>query len=75
MINSNCTFAHFMVKSGAFVNEPDLLSGKTSKAAADAFETLVAAFYFERGFHALREWAGDVLGPLFDVTQQAYNDR
>lgn len=64
-----------MVKSGAFVNEPDLLSGKTSKAAADAFETLVAAFYFERGFHALREWAGDVLGPLFDVTQQAYNDR
>lgn len=45
-----------------------------SKVAADAFETLIAAYYFENGFNALCTWVASILKPLIVVAQKAYTD-
>lgn len=69
-LNTNATFTHFMVRAGTFeMNAP----GK-SKVAADAFETLVAAYYFENGFTALCTWVASILQPLIAVAQKAYTE-
>lgn len=74
VINSNCTFVHLMARAGAFFGQLDANSGKQSKPAANIFETLVAAFVFDKGYGALCDWVGKAFGPIFDATQKAYDD-
>lgn len=42
--------------------------------AADAFEAMVAAYYFEKGFGALCTWVADILKPLLNVAKKAHTD-
>lgn len=44
------------------------------KVAADAFETLIAAYYFERGLQAVCDWVSSTLGPLIRAARKAYGD-
>lgn len=56
------------------MGNPDAHSGKESKRVADAFETLVAAFFFDKGFDALCAWVSDALGPLLIAAKKAFDD-
>ena len=69
-LTTNATFTHFMVHVGAFDRCP---TGRT-KVAADAFETVIAAYYMESGFDALCTWVADMLKPLIAVAEKASVD-
>lgn len=72
-MNTNCTFTHYMLKVGAFEQRPHIQPKAFDKVAADAFETLIAAYYFEQGFQAVCAWVSEALGPLILVARSAYD--
>lgn len=43
-----------------------------SKAGADCFEAIVAAYYKESGFQALCEWTHRTFKPLLTVAKDAF---
>jgi dsRNA-specific ribonuclease len=59
-----------MIHVGLF----DISSKGRNKIAADAFETLIAVYYMESGFDALRIWVADMLKPLIAVAEKASVD-
>jgi dsRNA-specific ribonuclease len=76
-MNTNCTFMHYMLKVGAFEKKSTQQPGASNafnKVAADAFETLIAAYYFEQGFQAVCAWVSDALKPLIIVARNAYDE-
>lgn len=42
------------------------------KATADLFETVVAAYYIDRGFEALCDWVRDIYTPLIEAANAAF---
>jgi dsRNA-specific ribonuclease len=77
-MNTNSTFTHYMLKVGAFekrlTEQPRAKADAFDKVAADAFETLIAAYYFEQGFRAVCDWVSDTLQPLIIVARKAYDE-
>lgn len=70
-VNSNATFTHLMVKAGAF----ELPSqSHSTKIAADSFEVIVAALYFERGFADVCTWVQEQYGPLIAAARKSYDE-
>lgn len=69
-----------MLKVGAFSKRPTqygaaaILIDAFDKVAADAFETLISAYHFEKGFQAVCTWVSVTLGPLITVARNAYGD-
>ncbi|EMD42138.1 hypothetical protein CERSUDRAFT_110683 [Gelatoporia subvermispora B] len=47
-------------------NKPEI------KATADLFETVIAAYYVDRGFEALCEWVSDIYTPLIRAASTAF---
>lgn len=70
-INANATFTHLMVKAG--VHHLDSES-RTTKAAADTFEVIIAAFYMERGFADLRSWVKAQFSLLVTAAHATYHN-
>jgi len=76
-MNTNCTFTHYMLKIGAFKRpgaHTRAFANAFDKVAADAFETLMAAYYFEQGFQAVCTWVSNTLNPLIIVARKAYDE-
>lgn len=44
------------------------------KVAADAFETMIAALYYDCGLQAVRDWVSCTLKPIIRTARQAYDD-
>ncbi len=42
------------------------------KATADLLETVIGAYYLERGFEALNDWVRDIYHPLIEAAKRAY---
>jgi dsRNA-specific ribonuclease len=68
-----------MLKVGAFKkrttsSQYNVSVDSSDKVAADAFETLIAAYYFERGFQAVCAWVSVTLEPLIVVARKAYDE-
>jgi dsRNA-specific ribonuclease len=66
-----------MLKVGAFVrprHQPKASADAFDKIAADAFETLIAAYHFEQGFQAVCTWVSVTLKPLIIVARKAYDE-
>lgn len=66
-----------MVKVGAWgqIQEfPSMADDAFDKVAADAFETLMAAYYLENGFVALCTWVSTALGPLIIIAGKASDE-
>lgn len=80
VLTTNCTFMHFMLKVGAFTTRrPHRWKATTriigfDKVAADAFETLISAYYYEKGFHAVCTWVSEALGPMIMAAWDAYGE-
>ncbi|KIL00267.1 hypothetical protein PAXRUDRAFT_23361 [Paxillus rubicundulus Ve08.2h10] len=70
-VNTNATFTHLMVKTGA--HELPLQSPST-KAAADSFEVIVAALYMERGFPDVCAWVQEQYAPLIAAARRSYDE-
>ncbi|KAF9822101.1 hypothetical protein IEO21_00095 [Rhodonia placenta] len=51
---------------------PILKTKPEIKATADLFETVIGAYYLERGFEALCEWVKEIYRPLIIVAQKTY---
>lgn len=45
------------------------------KATGDLFETVIGAYYLERGFESLSEWVGELFAPLIATAREAYMNR
>ncbi|KIJ21818.1 hypothetical protein PAXINDRAFT_63406 [Paxillus involutus ATCC 200175] len=70
-VNTNATFTHLMVKTGA--HELPFQSHST-KAAADSFEVIVAALYMERGFPGVCAWVQEQYAPLIAAARRSYDE-
>ncbi|OCH96060.1 ribonuclease III [Obba rivulosa] len=53
-------------------NPARLKNKPETKATADLFETIIAAYYLDRGFEALCEWVNDIYTPLIDAANAAF---
>jgi hypothetical protein len=71
-LTSNATFTHLMVKLGAHGWEDPHQTRFVNKAAADAFETIIAAIHKERGMQVLREWLKAAYWPLLRAAKEEY---
>lgn len=63
-----------MEKAGVFQKADTRYHRTRDKVAADAFETLIAIYYFEHGLQAVCDWVSSTLGPLIRVARKAYGD-
>ena len=45
------------------------------KATGDLFETVIGAYYLERGFESLSKWVGELYAPLIETAEQVYRDK
>jgi dsRNA-specific ribonuclease len=61
-----------MVKMGAHTFEHPNRIKFRNKSTADAFETIIAAIYKERGVDVLRAWLKKTYWPLLQVARAAY---
>lgn len=63
-----------MAKVGAHeVNHELASSHSDNKAAADAFEMVIAAYYVENGFDALCSWVGQRYHPLIFAAHTVFD--
>ncbi|KAF9229211.1 hypothetical protein BS17DRAFT_689449 [Gyrodon lividus] len=70
-VNTNATFTHLMIKSGAY----ELPSqSQSTKAAADSFEVIVAALYMERGLPDVCAWVQEQYAPLIAAARRSYDE-
>ncbi|KAH7883517.1 ribonuclease III domain-containing protein [Phlebopus sp. FC_14] len=71
-VNTNATFTHLMVKTGAY-QIPSWQSQPT-KAVADSFEVIVAALYMEHGFAAVLAWVREQYAPLLAAARRSHDE-
>lgn len=69
---SNKTFTAIMEAAGVSVTWEG--EGRDWKAAADAFEMMIAQFGRTRGDKTVRDWVGKVFGPLVVVAKRAFDE-
>lgn len=67
-----------MIKVGAFSKRPTQEGAAATEAfdqvAADAFETLISAYQYEKGFPAVVTWVTEALGPIINAARDAYGE-
>ena len=57
---------------GEGVSAPTVKPYTKVKATADLFETVLGAYYLERGFGALCNWVSDLYRPLISTAEAAF---
>ena len=68
VLHSNRTFSHLAHKMRI------VYSGEDTKNIGDLFETIVGAYYTEKGFEALHAWASPVYAPLIRAASIAFDE-
>ncbi|KAF9244627.1 ribonuclease III [Melanogaster broomeanus] len=70
-VNTNATFTHLMIKIGAYELPTH---SQSTKAAADSFEVIVAAFYMQCGFSDVCAWVQEQYAPLVAAARRSYDE-
>ncbi|KAI0094804.1 hypothetical protein BDY19DRAFT_914699 [Irpex rosettiformis] len=66
IVHSNFTFSHIVHKMG-------LRLTADTKSIGDIFETMIGAYYTEKGFHALHDWMKRSFEPILGAAALAFD--
>ncbi|KAI0348541.1 ribonuclease III [Trametopsis cervina] len=66
VVHSNFTFANLVHKMGVRISAD-------TKSLGDVFETMMGAYYTEKGFDALNVWVKHAFGPVIEAAAAAFD--